>query len=71
MAERLRTAYEPVVRERGYGPVTTEIEPAPTYYYAEDHHQQYLAKVPNGYRCHSNTGAPMPWPLEGVETKLG
>jgi len=71
VAERLSAAYEPVVRERGYGPITTEIAPAPTYYYAEDYHQQYLAKNPNGYRCHSNTGAPMPWPLEGVETKLG
>ena len=34
-------------------------------------HQQYLAKNPNGYRCHSATGVPMPWPVEGVETKLG
>jgi len=70
VAERLRTAYEPVVRERGYGHITTEIAPAPTYYYAEDLHQQYLAKNPNGYRCHANTGAPMPWPVDGVETKL-
>jgi peptide-methionine (S)-S-oxide reductase len=33
--------------------------------------QQYLAKNPNGYRCHSATGVAMPWPVEGVETKLG
>ena len=71
VAERLAAAYEPVVRERGYGPITTEIAAAPTYYYAEDLHQQYLAKNPNGYRCHANTGAPMPWPQEGVDTKLG
>ena len=71
VAEQLRAAYEPVLRERGYGPITTEIAPAPTYYYAEDYHQQYLAKNPHGYRCHAATGAPLPWPLEGVETKLG
>jgi peptide-methionine (S)-S-oxide reductase len=46
--------------KRGYGPITTEIKPAGTYYYAEDLHQQYLAKNPNGYRCHSATGVPFP-----------
>ncbi len=60
VAERLAAAYEPVVRERGYGPITTEIAPAPTYYYAEDYHQQYLAKNPNGYRCHASTGVKFP-----------
>ena len=60
VAERLRDAYAPVVAERGYGPITTEIAPAPTYYYAEDHHQQYLAKNPNGYRCHASTGVKFP-----------
>ncbi len=70
VARAIKEAYEPVLVERGYGSITTEIEPAPAYYYAEDHHQQYLAKNPNGYRCHSATGAPVPWPVEGVETKL-
>ena len=70
-AKALKEAYEPLLLERGYGAITTEIKPAPTYYYAEDHHQQYLAKNPNGYRCHSATGVPMPWPVEGVESKLG
>jgi len=37
-----------------------EIKTAPTYYYAEDVHQQYLAKNPFGYRCHSATGVPFP-----------
>ena len=60
VAKELTTAYEPVLAERGYGPITTEIAPAPAYYYAEDHHQQYLAKNPNGYRCHSATGVPFP-----------
>jgi peptide-methionine (S)-S-oxide reductase len=59
-ARELRAAYEPELTKRGYGAITTEIKPAPTYYYAEDHHQQYLAKVPNGYRCHSATGVPFP-----------
>ena len=59
-AERLAAAYAPVIAERGYGPITTEIAPAPTYYYAEDYHQQYLAKHVNGYRCHSATGVPFP-----------
>ena len=60
VAEKLAVAYEPLLQERGYGPITTEIKPAPTYYYAEDAHQQYLAKVPHGYRCHSATGVPFP-----------
>ena len=59
-AEKLAVTYEPLLQERGYGPITTEIKPAPTYYYAEDAHQQYLAKVPHGYRCHSATGVPFP-----------
>ena len=59
-AKALRAAYEPLLLERGYGAITTEIKPAPTYYYAEDVHQQYLAKNPNGYRCHSATGVPFP-----------
>ena len=60
VAEKLAVAYEPLLQERGYGSITTEIKPAPTYYYAEDVHQQYLAKVPHGYRCHSATGVPFP-----------
>ncbi len=59
-AKELTAAYEPVLAQRGYGPITTEIKPAGTYYYAEDHHQQYLAKNPYGYRCHSATGVPFP-----------
>ena len=59
-ARKLKEAYEPELVRRGYGPITTEIVPAPTYYYAEDYHQQYLDKNPNGYRCHSATGIPFP-----------
>ena len=59
-AKELRDAYEPVLAQHGYGPITTEIKPAGSYYYAEDAHQQYLAKNPYGYRCHSATGVPFP-----------
>jgi peptide-methionine (S)-S-oxide reductase len=59
-ARKLTAAYEPELIRRGYGAITTEIKPASTYYYAEDVHQQYLAKNPNGYRCHSATGVPFP-----------
>jgi peptide-methionine (S)-S-oxide reductase len=58
--ERTKALYAPVIAERGYGDITTEIAPATTFYYAEGYHQQYLFKNPNGYRCHSNTGVPFP-----------
>jgi len=59
-AERLTKVYGEELARRGLGPVTTEVRPAPAYYYAEDYHQQYLAKNPYGYRCHANTGVPFP-----------
>jgi peptide-methionine (S)-S-oxide reductase len=46
--------------EQGYGHITTEIAPLGQFYYAEAYHQQYLAKNPNGYRCHSTTGLTFP-----------
>ena len=60
VARDLAASYQPALSERGYGEITTEIRTAPVYYYAEDHHQQYLAKNPFGYRCHSSTGVPFP-----------
>jgi peptide-methionine (S)-S-oxide reductase len=60
VAERLTKVYAEELARRGYDAVTTEIAPAPAYYYAEDHHQQYLAKNPHGYRCHATTGVPFP-----------
>jgi peptide-methionine (S)-S-oxide reductase len=60
VARDLTERYQPELTKRGYGEITTEIKPAPTYYYAEDHHQQYLLKNPNGYRCHSATGIKVP-----------
>ena len=55
-------AYDAELAQRHYGNVTTTIAPAADYvfYYAEDYHQQYLHKVPNGYRCHANTGIALP-----------
>jgi peptide-methionine (S)-S-oxide reductase len=64
-ARDLTKEYGEELARRGFDPITTEIElvddadPA-TYYYAEDYHQQYLHKNPNGYRCHATTGVPFP-----------
>jgi peptide-methionine (S)-S-oxide reductase len=59
-ARELTTVYGEELKRRRLGDITTEIRPAPTYYYAEDVHQQYLAKNPFGYRCHANTGVKFP-----------
>ena len=59
-AEASRDRYQGVLTSAGLGAITTELLPAPTFYYAEEHHQQYLAKVPNGYDCHANTGIAYP-----------
>jgi len=55
-AERVRDAYDADLRSAGKDPVTTEIAPAGPFYYAEDYHQQYLHKVPNGYCGLAGTG---------------
>ena len=55
-AERVRDAYDADLRSAGKDPVTTEIAPAGPFYYAEDYHQQYLQKVPNGYCGLKGTG---------------
>src|SRR5687768_16882247 len=60
IAERLTKVYGEELARQGLGAITTEVRPAPAYYYAEDLHQQYLAKNPFGYRCHANTGVPFP-----------
>jgi len=62
LASRTRDAYAGVIAERGYPAITTEITDASVspYYLAEDYHQQYLYKNPNGYRCHANTGLALP-----------
>ncbi|WP_017661419.1 peptide-methionine (S)-S-oxide reductase MsrA [Baaleninema simplex] len=48
-AEASRDAYQTELKKAGYGEITTEILEAPEFYFAEDYHQQYLAKNPNGY----------------------
>ncbi len=55
-AEQSRQAYQDALTAAGYGAITTEILPAPAFYYAEPYHQQYLAKVPNGYCGLGGTG---------------
>jgi peptide-methionine (S)-S-oxide reductase len=55
-----REMYREKLREAGYGEITTEIVDAPDFYYAEDYHQQYLAKNPNGYCGLGGTGVSCP-----------
>lgn len=59
-AKRSKDVYQAVISDRGFGDITTEIEPLDHYYYAEDYHQQYLGKNPHGYDCHANTGIGYP-----------
>jgi peptide-methionine (S)-S-oxide reductase len=71
-ARELTKVYADELGRRRLGDVTTEIRPADGpdgagWFYAEDVHQQYLAKNPFGYRCHANTGVPFPTPA-GPET---
>jgi peptide-methionine (S)-S-oxide reductase len=55
-----RVRYEPELMRHGYGPITTEIEMLETFWYAEDYHQQYLAKNPDGYCGLGGTGVSCP-----------
>jgi peptide-methionine (S)-S-oxide reductase len=59
-AEASKAAYEKALAARGLGPITTEILPAPEFYFAEDYHQQYLAKNPRGYCGLGGTGVSCP-----------
>jgi len=63
IAEAVAAAYEDKLKSSGNGAVTTEILPAPTFWYAEDYHQQYLHKVPNGYCGLKGTGVSCPIPV--------
>jgi peptide-methionine (S)-S-oxide reductase len=58
--ERSREMFQKELESAGYGEITTEIGPAPAFYYAEDYHQQYLAKNPNGYCGLGGTGVSCP-----------
>ncbi|MCW3016854.1 MAG: msrA [Solirubrobacterales bacterium] len=59
-AEASRVSYQQALTAAGRGQITTEIAPADTFYYAEDYHQQYLDKNPNGYCAMAGTGVSCP-----------
>jgi peptide-methionine (S)-S-oxide reductase len=59
-AEASRELYQKRLREAGHGEITSEIREAPPFYYAEDYHQQYLAKNPAGYCGMGGTGVACP-----------
>jgi peptide-methionine (S)-S-oxide reductase len=59
-AEASQSAYQQQLIKACHGPITTEILPAPPFYYAEDYHQQYLAKNPDGYCGLGGTGVACP-----------
>jgi peptide-methionine (S)-S-oxide reductase len=63
-AERSREVYQAQLRNAGYERITTEIMPAGEFYYAEDYHQQYLAKNPDGYCGLGGTGVSCPVGME-------
>jgi peptide-methionine (S)-S-oxide reductase len=72
LAEMSRDAYQKGLTAARYGEITTEIKESPDFFYAEDYHQQYLDKVPNGYCPNHSTGVKLPdefvvTPLQYVE----
>jgi peptide-methionine (S)-S-oxide reductase len=68
-AQRSRDLFQQRLTAAGYGPITTEILPAPEFYYAEDYHQQYLAKNPAGYCGLGGTGVTCPTQLSSVNSQ--
>jgi peptide-methionine (S)-S-oxide reductase len=66
-AEASREAYQKALDARGHGPITTEIREAPEFYYAEEYHQQYLAKNPHGYCGLGGTGVSCPVGLAAAD----
>src|SRR6185436_20862186 len=59
-AVRSKEIFEKLLKQKGHGAVTTEIRAAPEFYYAEEYHQQYLAKNPGGYCGLGGTGVSCP-----------
>jgi len=59
-AQESREAFQAALRKKGFGAITTEITDEPPFYYAEDYHQQYLAKNPGGYCGLGGTGVSCP-----------
>jgi len=66
LAEASRDAYQDRLRQAGFGRITTEILPESEFYYAEDYHQQYLAKNPEGYCGLGGTGVACPTGVPGA-----
>ena len=66
-AEASRAMYQAELTKAGYGQITTEIADAPEFYFAEDYHQQYLVKVPNGYCPVHATGVKLTGPIVTME----
>ena len=69
-AEASRDAFQANLAKAGFGTITTSIEPAGPFYYAEDYHQQYLDKNPNGYCPNHSTGVKLPGDLAKPVTPL-
>jgi len=67
-AEASKAMYEKAIKAKGHGGITTEIVDAPPFYYAEDYHQQYLAKNPFGYCGLGGTGVSCPVGLGATAT---
>jgi peptide-methionine (S)-S-oxide reductase len=59
-AEKSRWMYQEALKKDGHGEIRTEISDAPEFFFAEDYHQQYLSKNPNGYCGHGGTGVSCP-----------
>jgi peptide-methionine (S)-S-oxide reductase len=70
-ARASRDAYQARLAAAGFGPITTEIAPAGEFFYAEDYHQQYLAKNPDGYCGIGGTGVSCPIGLGAGEQGIG
>jgi peptide-methionine (S)-S-oxide reductase len=62
-AETSKAEYQKLLTKGGFGTITTEILPAPEFFFAEDYHQQYLSKVPHGYCGLGGTGVSCPMPI--------
>ena len=67
MAEASRAMFQAELTRAGYGEITTEIRPAPEFYFAEDYHQQYLEKNPHGYCPIHATGVTFSGPIVQME----
>jgi peptide-methionine (S)-S-oxide reductase len=66
-AQASRDMYQAELSNAGYGEITTDIRPAPEFFFAEDYHQQYLVRVPNGYCPVHATGVKLNMPVVQME----